>query len=190
MKVYVQEQSITARFDESHAASAVNNITFNDMITTYGNDTEYLVVIFSIVYPIIIPISMLVIIVLLITLFVCVRKQRYTSGENKRTRFQKLTRRFRAGIISFVIISFARLVMIVGTDIAAVYYTKNSTEMEIKEIHHTRDIQHKILYILPHVLLACDSLISATYIAIVIAATVSYFCAKPDQDKQLTSDRT
>ena len=191
LKAYVQDQSITARFDESHAASAVNDATFNETIKRYGQqesmETEYLAVTFSLVYPVIIPISMLVIIVLLITLFVCVRKHRHT-GENQHTRFQKLTRRVRAGIISFVIISFARLVMIVGMDAAAVFYSEDTTETE--EIHHEKDRQHQILYNLPHVLLAYDSLFSATYIVIVIVATVSHFRAKPDQDKQLTSDRT
>ena len=94
LKAYVQEQSITARFDESHAASAVNDNTFNDTIRSCGYQDEipleYLAVTFSIVYPVIIPIFMLVIIVVLITLFVCMHKHRHTD-ENKHTRFQKLT---------------------------------------------------------------------------------------------------
>ena len=185
LKAYVQEQSITAHVDDSYAASATNDDSFSDTIRTYGKDTDYLAVYLSITYPVIIPICMLGIIVQLMALYVCVRKHRYSqTGEKKRTRLQKLTRRFRAGIISFAIISFVRLVMIVGTDVAAVYYTEEPTEVEIEEIHDDNiSYYHSILYHIPHALLVLDGLISATYIAIVTVVVVSHFCAKSSNDQ-------
>ena len=90
LKAYVQAQSITARVDDSYAASAINEDLFDMEVKDYGNDRDYLAVDFNMVYPIIILICMLGIVILLIALFVCVRKHRY-SGQNKYTTFQKLT---------------------------------------------------------------------------------------------------
>ena len=191
MKAYVQEQSITARVDDSYAASAMNNVSFMDATRDYGDDADYLTIYFNIVYPVIILICMLGIIILLMALFVCVHKHRY-SDENKRIRFQKLTRRFRAGIISFTIISFVRLLMILGMDAAAVRYTHHSTEEETRLLISNRQCDKYLgaLYHIPHVVLTLDSLIFVVHFAIVIVAVMSHFRAKRanDQDDKLQRD--
>ncbi|MCG8626826.1 MAG: hypothetical protein MJE68_33095, partial [Proteobacteria bacterium] len=190
LKAYLQEQSITAHVDDSYAASAINKATFNNTIMRYGNDTHYISVIFSLVYPIIIPVTLLGIIVPLIILYVCTHKHKfmYTSGRLKRTRFRKLHRQVRAGIISLAIISFVWLYAIVCLDIASIYYTEDPFDNErfsnvTKEIHNTHDTYHSILYYLPHTLFAYDALFSVAYIAIIIVATVTHFC---QADKQHT----
>ena len=193
LKVYVQEQSITAHVDDSYAASAINEDLFDMEVKDYGNDRDYLAVYFNIIYPVIILICMLGIIILLMALFVCVRKHRY-SGESKRVRFQKLTRRFRAGIINFAIISFIRLIFILAMDGAAVGYTHDSTENETKELINNRiyDKHLRALYFIPHIVSFCDILISIAYVVIVIVAVRSHFRAKQsnDQDdKQQRKDR-
>ena len=200
LKAYLQEQSITAHVDDLYAASAVNKAAFNNIINRYGNDRNYTSVIFSLVYPVIIPISLLGIVVPLIILYVCTHKHKfmYTSGRLQRTRFRKLHRQVRAGIISLAIISFTWLLGIVGMDIASIYYTHNSlrrfnfsdeTHNIFKEIHPGPNDEidfnryHRILYHLPHILCVYDGLFSAAYIVIIIVAIVTHFC---QADKQQT----
>ena len=84
----------------------------------------------------------------------------YTSGRLQRTRFRKLHRQVRAGIISLAIISFAWLLVIVGVDSASVYYTEKRPKRfpdQTKEIHPGPLVQdgtdkyyyHYMLYYLP-----------------------------------------
>ena len=197
LKAYLQEQSITAHVDDLYAASAVNKATFNDRIMRYGNDKNYTSVIFSLVYPVIMPISLLGIIVPLIILYVCTHKHKfmYTSGRLQRTRFRKLHRQVRAGIISLAIISFTWLLAIVGMDIASIYYTHEPPHRfpsdPTLEIHNNRDRYHKMLYYLPHILCVYDGLFSVAYIAIIVVAIVSHFCSYQDvqQQTEQTDDR-
>lgn len=123
------------------------------------------------------PISILGIVVPLITLYVCTHKHKfmYTSGRLQRTRFRKLHRQVRAGIISLAIISFAWLLVIVGMDCASIYYTEKLPKRfpnQTKEIHpglsdgtdnDNKYYYHYMLYYLPHILLGYDCLFSAAY---------------------------
>ena len=166
----------------------------------YGNDTHYISVIFSLMYPVIIPISLLGIIIPLIILYVCTHKHKfmYTSGRLQRTRFRKLHRQVRAGILSLAIISFAWLLVILALDIASIRYTEilpNRFPTETEEIHpdpkeeSDEDIYyHSMLYYLPHTLFAYDILFSVAYIAIIVVAIVTHICQADKQQSETEHD--
>ena len=197
LKAYLQEQSITAHVDDSYAASAINRATFDKTIKRYGNDRNYNSVVFSLVYPVMMPISLLGIVVPLIMLYVCTHKHKfvYTSGRLQRTRFRKLHRQVRAGIISLTIISFAWLLVILAMDMASIRYTEilpNRFPNHTLEIYPDPedggdDIFYyylSMLYYLPHTLFAYDILFSVAYIAIIIVAIVSHFCQDDEQQTE------
>ena len=123
----------------------------------------------------------------------CTHKHKfmYTSGRLQRTKFRKLHRQVRAGIISLAIISFTCLLVILVLDILSIYYTHKplnrfNKEPLFKEIHPMYSADNPIynmLYLLPHILCGFDSLFSVAYIAIIVVAVVTHF---RQGDKQQT----
>ena len=173
MKGYVQEQSINARVDESSIASAINEMSFDNTIRTYGDNAANLVAIFSVTSPLIITVCTWIIFSLLIgtQCYSHTRQQDKTTtmdNMDNSTLLMRLqhcitnvrhspsshyTKDKKAAIISSVVIGFVRLLLIVALDCSATFYTLNLLE----KIHHDRDSAHRILYSTPFFLLAYDA---------------------------------
>ena len=153
---------------------------FSNIIRTYGDDAQGLVTIFSIVYPLVL---LLIIVVAGIPIgwLYYIHRQMY-SDRNQSSKFPTLSRRFKAAIISIIIISFVRLLFINFLDGAAVYYTVNLSDSKLIEIHNTDNAEHGILYIIPIVLLLLDLMLFAVYAGMVciIPAILSFEFTKSD----------
>ena len=147
--------------DESRIASAINDISLDEIIKTYGDDAPNLVTAFSLASPLIISIFALTIFSLLIVLQYCIPRE--DTGSNSHYTKQK-----KAAIISFVTIGFVRLVLIVAFDGSATHYTQNLFEVELERIHHDNNTEHNILYSTPFILLAFDVAFLMIYLVVVI----------------------
>ena len=104
------------------------------------------------------------------------------SDRNQSGKFPTLSRRFKAAIISIVVISFIRLLFINFLDGAAVYYTVNLSDVKLMEIHNTDDVGRRILYIIPIILLLLDLMLFTVYAGMVciIPAVLSFEFTKSD----------
>ena len=182
LRGYLQKQSIYAGIDESQGATAVNNVSFDKLIESYGDDKPpYLVTTFGITYPFILVTMTLFIISLQLVLSYCVQ-----TARNEEKRKPKLTREIKAAIISFTIISFVRLVLILTLDGLAIYFTENLTDREFSNIHYKCKDEtcraYNILYYTPHCLLIIDVIaLVAHMIAATIATFSMYFSCKSHQ---------